>query len=220
MLKEEVTFETCDARSTCNYTYSYGDGSNTLGVLSVETVTVGSTSVPGIGVGCGHSNEGSFAGADGIVGLGQGPLSLPSQLNPSVAHIFSYCLVSSGSQGSTTSSPITFGDAPENSGVKYTPLLENPLAPTFYYVGVEGITVGRRKVIIPSSVFEITDAGSGGVILDSGTTITYWMTQALTPILAVRKSISISISVVFLQLSCNFLQFFCDSFVILYDFFS
>ena len=186
ILREETSQQTCNAWSTCNYSYSYGDGSNTLGVLSLETVALGSSSVPDIAIGCGYRNQGSFAGADGIVGLGQGPLSLPSQLTPSIAQMFSYCLVDLSSAG-TTSSPITFGDAPENSDTKYTPLLTNSLTPTYYYVGVEGISVGGQKVDVPGSVFEISDLGYGGVILDSGTTITYWMTEAFTPILAVRK---------------------------------
>ncbi|KAG0619632.1 hypothetical protein M758_4G153600 [Ceratodon purpureus] len=190
ILQEGLFVQNCKGGNTCNYTYSYGDGSNTLGVLSLETVTLGSSSVPDVGIGCGHSNQGSFAGADGIVGLGQGSLSLPSQLKPSIAQIFSYCLVDLSSTAST-SSPITFGDARENSDAKYTPLVANSLAPTYYYVGVEGISVGRQKVEIPDSAFEISEMGSGGVILDSGTTITYWMSEAFTPMLAAfREQIS------------------------------
>ena len=169
--------------NTCTYAYAYGDGSNTRGDLAYETVTL-DAAVSHIGFGCGHNQQGSFTGADGLVGLGQGPLSLPSQLSPSVAKIFSYCLVDQSI--GTSSSPITFGNAAENSAAKYTPLLTNAPNPTYYYVGVTGISVGSTRVSIPSSAFRIQADGTGGVILDSGTTLTYWREAALTPIIAVN----------------------------------
>ncbi|KAG0592413.1 hypothetical protein M758_1G244800 [Ceratodon purpureus] len=181
----------CSRANTCTYAYAYGDGSNTRGDLAYETVTLNSA-VSHIGFGCGHYQVGTFAGADGLIGLGQGPLSLPSQLSPSVAEIFSYCLVEQTTTDSG-SSPITFGNAAENSAATYTPLLTNTLNPTYYYVGVTGISVGSSRVSIPSSAFRISSNGGGGVILDSGTTLTYWTNAAFNPILAAfRRQISYS----------------------------
>jgi len=98
-----------------------------MGTWPSETVTLGGLALPNValavGVTCGRNNQGTFTESDGLIGLAQGPLSLPSQLRPSIAEIFSYCLVEQSSFG-TPSSPITFGNAAENSNVQYTPLLE------------------------------------------------------------------------------------------------
>ena len=173
---------TCSTRNTCTYSYAYGDGSITRGDLAYDTVTL-SSAVTHIGLGCGHNQQGSFGVVDGITGLGQGPLSFPSQLSPAIPKIFSYCLVTA----STVTSPITFGVAAENSGATYTPLITNPLSETFYYVRVTGITVGGTSVTgIPASAFRLQSNGLGGTILDSGTTITSWTAIILEPVLAVN----------------------------------
>ncbi|MFS8000056.1 putative nepenthesin [Helianthus anomalus] len=50
----------------------------------------GSTTVENITIGCRHNNEGLFVGATGLIGLGSGRVSFPSQIN---ATSYSYCLV-------------------------------------------------------------------------------------------------------------------------------
>lgn len=60
--------------ATCLYEVSYGDGSYTVGDFATETLTIGSTLVQNVAVGCGHSNEGLFVGAAGLLGLGGGLL--------------------------------------------------------------------------------------------------------------------------------------------------
>ena len=176
---------TCSSRNTCRYSYAYGDGSSTQGDLAYDTVTL-SSAVTHIGLGCGHNQQGSFGGVDGLTGLGQGPLSFPSQLSPAIPKIFSYCLVSMDS-AATVISPITFGAAAENSGATFTPLITNPLINTFYYVDVTGITVGGTRVTgIPASAFRLKSNGQGGTILDSGTTITYWTASIFNPVLVVN----------------------------------
>jgi len=166
------------------YSYAYGDGSNTRGDLAFETVTFEGSAVSHVGFGCGRNDQGTFTDVDGLVGLGQGALSLPSQLRPSIAEIFSYCLVEQSSPA-TPSSPITFGNAAQNSNVTYTPLLTNVNNPTYYYVDVTGVSVGGQRVNTPPSVFRIDSNGNGGVILDSGTTITSWRQAAFNQIVAV-----------------------------------
>lgn len=159
--------------SDCEYLYAYGDYSTTQGVLASETFTFGSTSIPKIGFGCGDDNEGNgFSQGAGLVGLGRGPLSLISQLGSGK---FSYCLTSIDD---TKISPLLFGSlanmdekVKDLSGV--TPLLQNPSQPSFYYLSLEGITVGGTLLSIPKSTFALNADGTGGMIIDSGTTITY-----------------------------------------------
>lgn len=161
----------------CEYLYTYGDYSSTQGVMATETFTFGgsegsSISVPNVGFGCGEDNEGSgFNQGSGLVGLGRGPLSLVSQLGVSG---FSYCLTSIddtktsklliGSQATTSSS---------SSSIVTTPLIRNPAQPSFYYLALEGISVGGNALPIKKSTFSLQEDGSGGLIIDSGTTITY-----------------------------------------------
>ncbi|KAG0618414.1 hypothetical protein M758_4G062200 [Ceratodon purpureus] len=174
----------CSSTQTCTYTYGYADTSNTQGDLAYETVTLDS-SVPHIAFGCGQDQTGKFANADGLIGLGRGELSLPSQLMASsnVAKIFSYCLVDQEAASQGTTSLITFGDAAENSAATYTPLLSNANSGNpFYYVEVTGIKVGEMELDIQATELQINDDGTGGVILDSGTTLTYWTNDVFTSV--------------------------------------
>lgn len=95
---EFITQDKCSStRDFCNYSYTYGlwDSSFTTGNLSLETVTLDySIDFPNTIFGRGHQDEGVFGGIEsGIVGLGGGPLSLISQMGPSVNRKFSYCLL-------------------------------------------------------------------------------------------------------------------------------
>ncbi|GAB2293817.1 hypothetical protein Dimus_028030 [Dionaea muscipula] len=158
----------------CDYFYVYGDSSKTSGYLADETFTFGSdrsVPVPNIGFGCGTQNQGSIQHGAGLVGMGNGPVSLPSQLG---VNQFSYYLpgmdsttqtgtlgLGSGANGTTTSSTVT------------TPLIKNSLTPTFYYINPTGISVAGEQLSIPASTFAMNGNGTGGMIIDSGTTLTY-----------------------------------------------
>ncbi|WZZ04120.1 protein ASPARTIC PROTEASE IN GUARD CELL 1 [Brassica napus] len=151
--------------ATCLYEVSYGDGSYTVGDLATETLTIGSASVDNVAVGCGHSNQGLFVGAAGLLGLGGGLLALPSQLNTTS---FSYCLVDRDSDSVST---VEFGSDLSPDAV-VAPLLRNHQLDTFYYLGLTGISVGGEMLQIPSSSFEVDESGGGGIIIDSGTAVT------------------------------------------------
>ncbi|KAI3746008.1 hypothetical protein L6452_08423 [Arctium lappa] len=158
--------------NTCLYQVSYGDGSFTVGDFVTETVSFGrSGSVPKVAMGCGHDNEGLFVGAAGLLGLGGGVLSLPSQIK---ATSFSYCLVN---RDSKTSSTLEFNSAPPANSVT-APLLRNTRMKTYLYVGLTGISVGGRPLSLPPSIFSVDDGGRGGVIVDSGTAVTRLQSQA------------------------------------------
>lgn len=177
---QAIPFQSCT--TSCQYDYLYGDGSSTSGALSSEAVTLGSGTIPNVAFGCGRSNLGSFAGAGGLVGLGQGPLSLISQAGSVASKKFSYCLVP---LGSAKTSPLIIGDAAAAAGVTYTPTLANAVNPTFYYIGVKGIDVNGKAVPIPAGSFNLDASGQGGMILDSGTTLTYLETGAYSAVVTV-----------------------------------
>lgn len=183
-----LPFPMCNNNS-CVYWYAYGDGSLTTGDFVYDTITLDITNgqqqqVPDFAFGCGHDNEGSFAGAAGILGLGQGPLSFPSQLTSIFQGKFSYCLVDWQAAPNQTS-PLLFGEAaaPLLPGVTYIGLVTNPQNPTFYYVNLTGISVGTQLLTIPEGTFDINPVGAGGAIFDSGTTITTLAEAAYTAVL-------------------------------------
>ncbi|CAN6469292.1 unnamed protein product [Victoria cruziana] len=169
----------CNQRKQCQYSYGYADRSFTKGTLASETLTFGENSgqsvrVPKISFGCGHRNGGTFYedGATGILGLGGGPLSLISQLGSSAGYKFSYCF---GRPGSNSTSSLKFGaSAKPPATAKYvlkTPLVKpRGLDLGYYYLALEDISVGDRKLNLPAGMFEPTASGDGGVIIDSGTT--------------------------------------------------
>ncbi|KAF5467630.1 hypothetical protein F2P56_011863 [Juglans regia] len=156
---------------TCLYEVSYGDGSYTVGDFVTETITLGSASVNNVAIGCGHNNEGLFIGAAGLLGLGGGSLSFPSQLN---ASSFSYCLVDRDSDSAST---LEFHSTIPRDAIT-APLRRNPQLDTFYYLGMTGISVGGELLSIPESIFQIDDSGNGGIIVDSGTAVTRLQTDA------------------------------------------
>ena len=156
--------------NTCLYEVAYGDGSYTVGEFVTETLTLGSASVNNVAIGCGHNNEGLFIGAAGLLGLGGGKLSLPSQLN---ATSFSYCLVDRDSDSAST---LEF-NSPLPPNAVTAPLHRNPKLDTFYYVGVSGLSVGGESLRIPESAFEVDSGGNGGIIIDSGTAVSRLQTE-------------------------------------------
>lgn len=166
----------CSTRKdTCSYSISYGDKSYTKGDVAIDTVTLGSTSRRSVSlrntiIGCGHENAGTFDEMDsGIIGLGGGSTSLVSQLGKSINGKFSYCLVPLTSEADLTSK-INFGTngIVSGNGVVSTPLVKKHPT-TFYFLILEAISVGRKKIPFYSSV---GGSKKGNIIIDSGTTLT------------------------------------------------
>ncbi|XP_039140351.1 aspartic proteinase CDR1-like [Dioscorea cayenensis subsp. rotundata] len=119
--------------------------------------------------GCAFFARGNFfAAEDGIMGLGQGPFSIISQLNISK---FSHCL-QLPLTGKT--SYILFGDAARLVG-RAAPLIQNKIFRSQYVVNFHSMIVidNEREITlnVPSNIFEMDKNGRGGLILDFGTTL-------------------------------------------------
>ncbi|CAD6230987.1 unnamed protein product [Miscanthus lutarioriparius] len=174
----------CDLRRrACLYQVAYGDGSVTAGDFATETLTfAGGARVARVALGCGHDNEGLFVAAAGLLGLGRGSLSFPTQISRRYGRSFSYCLVdrtssssssSSSAASGSRSSTVTFGPGSAASA-SFTPMVRNPRMETFYYVQLVGISVGGARVpgVAESDLRLDPSTGRGGVIVDSGTSVT------------------------------------------------
>lgn len=159
----------------CKYEIMYGDGSYTKGTLALETLSFDGTTVRNVAIGCGHRNQGMFIGAAGLLGLGGGSMSLVGQLGGQTGGAFTYCLVS---RGTSSSGSLEFGRGALPVGAAWVPLLRNPRAPSFYYIGLSGLGVGGMQLPIPEDVFRLSELGDGGVVMDTGTAVTRLPTAA------------------------------------------
>ncbi|KAJ0763780.1 putative nepenthesin [Helianthus annuus] len=171
--------------SPCRYEYSYADGSITSGFFAKETTTFNSSNGKllqhdSLAFGCGFKTSGpsvsgpGFHGAQGVMGLGRGPISFVTQLGRRFGNKFSYCLKDYTIVPPPTSY-LLIGTRPGsgNSKIRYTPLQKSPLASPFYYIGIQDVYVDNVKLRISPSVWSIDELGNGGTIVDSGTTLTF-----------------------------------------------
>jgi len=174
----------CSAAAPCRYRYVYGDGAYSAGVMGAETLTFGAgsgaaVSVGGIAFGCGVDNGGLSYNSTGTVGLGRGSLSLVAQLG---VGRFSYCLTDFFN--TSLGSPVLFGSLAELApgagagAAQSTPLVQNPRFPSWYFVSLEGISLGGARLPIPNGTFDLRADGYGGMIVDSGTTFTVLVESA------------------------------------------
>ncbi|KMT07295.1 hypothetical protein BVRB_6g149240 [Beta vulgaris subsp. vulgaris] len=171
--------------SPCVYYAIYGDGTQSVGFLATETISLPtsdatSKSLPSSIFGCGFVNQDqSFNQMDGIVGLGQGPASLISQLGPSINYKFSYCLAS---LSLNVTSKLTFGADVTGLGVVSTPF-KSAKTPTFYILSLNGITIGDKdkdnSVQVPTNL---------DIIIDSGTTYTYLQSSIYESVKSAMKT--------------------------------
>lgn len=177
-LKSECTQDEND-KGSCAYDTIYGDGTQSIGVLGQDTITLTSTDAasaqfPSSTFGCGYNQEGGFGvQGNGIVGLGNGPLSLASQLGQNVDNKFSYCLtpLSSGSN-----SKLKFGVDVAGPNAVSTPFITQD-SPVFYYLSLDGINIGSTSVPVGQNI-----------IIDSGTTLTYLETSVYEGVRDALKS--------------------------------
>lgn len=159
--------------STCIYGIQYGDSSFSVGFFAKDTLSLGPhDTVPNFYFGCGENNQGLFGGSAGLLGLGRNQLSVMSQCASTYGKYFSYCLPSK----SSSTGHLTFGKGGTYSkSITYTPLTSSSSGPSFYFIELQGFTVGGQKLSISPSVFS-----EGGTLIDSGTVISRLQPDAYT----------------------------------------
>ncbi|KAK9755472.1 hypothetical protein RND81_01G027700 [Saponaria officinalis] len=161
------------SQSCPDYLLQYGLGATTGMALS-ENLDLPGEVVHDFFLGCSLV---SLQQPAGIAGFGRAPNSLPNQLN---LKKFSHCLLSRRYADTPKSSKLVLAVADSEliRGVKYTPFRKNPkLSPydEYYYISLRKITVGKKqvKVKIPYKLLAPDRNGTGGTIVDSGSTLTF-----------------------------------------------
>ncbi|CAI9786122.1 unnamed protein product [Fraxinus pennsylvanica] len=165
---KQVPNPSCEG-TTCGFNLTYG-GSSIAASLVQDTITLATDPIPGYTFGCVRKVIGSATPAQGLLGLGRGPLSLLSQTQNLYKSTFSYCLPSYKSPNFSGS--LRLGPNSQPIRIKYTQLLKNPRRSSLYYVNLEGIKVGRGLVNIPPSAFAHDPNTGSGTVIDSGTVFT------------------------------------------------
>ncbi|KAJ3679609.1 hypothetical protein LUZ60_017620 [Juncus effusus] len=159
---------------TCRYTYAYAGDAYTEGILSSESFIIGDSFLANLSFGCGDTNHGDvLSQAAGIVGLGRGSFSLTTQLG---IDKFSYCLASPLTK---FKSILKLG--PEDQFADHTKARVITLAPNpynekiFYHITLKGIRVGNTSIAVANHMLVVpsNSNNTGGMIVDSGTAITY-----------------------------------------------
>jgi hypothetical protein len=135
----DVDSVACNGENQCILESQFLNGDQISAHMSQDTLWLGSQSFENFGFGCGYDFKGYSGNPSvGRLGLSKGSLSLPSQ---SKIRIFSYCLpdfLNPKQEGKLRVGQDV--SIPSNS--KFTAMLSNPIASTWYFVGISGITVG------------------------------------------------------------------------------
>ncbi|KAL2645213.1 hypothetical protein R1flu_012800 [Riccia fluitans] len=174
----------CDANSifqcsethnrTCEYGVQYGMTSFTTGIVSTDTLTVGeSHGIEKFLFGCGLFNVGDqMVGSSGVLGLSRSNISFPMQLARASGFTrkFTHCFADLAENRNATSF-MYLGDSRSHQ-LKFTPFAKTPFTTQFYYLDLQGISVEKKLLSIPPSVFRLSPDGGGGTVIDSGTTLT------------------------------------------------
>ncbi|CAF2260845.1 BnaA08g27090D [Brassica napus] len=185
----------CSPNNLCSYAFKYGDGSGTSGYyisdfVSFDTVITSTlainSSAPFV-FGCSNLQTGDLQrprrAVDGIFGLGQGSLSVISQLATQglAPRVFSHCLKGDSNGGGV----MVLGQIKRPDTV-YTPLVPSQL---HYNVNLQSIAVNNQILPIDPSVFTI--ATGDGTIIDTGTTLAYLPDEAYNPFVqAISSAVS------------------------------
>eukprot|EP00271_Cylindrocystis_brebissonii_P023281 TRINITY_DN9582_c0_g1_i2.p1 TRINITY_DN9582_c0_g1~~TRINITY_DN9582_c0_g1_i2.p1 ORF type:complete len:799 (+),score=117.48 TRINITY_DN9582_c0_g1_i2:272-2668(+) len=171
---------------SCQYSLSYYEGSVTSGNLYTDQVGLslgnghGTQSVAAtLYLGCGEyqlvSSYETRAIAGGVLGLGRGELSLPSQLfAASVISTDSFSLCLEGDPTASIAGLLSLGAAAFPSGVSGASMaMLGSSASSQYWFQPTSMVLGNRALATPSFVFFVNVSKHLGAILDSGTPFTF-----------------------------------------------
>jgi len=167
----------CSTGASCTFQVGYASAESVNGDIGKENIIISSQTFQNFIIGCNTESRGpALENIGGIAGFSPTVLSLPSQLGPSLGNKFSYCLVSF-TELATRSSPLYLGHTVSWNFTEggSTPILDqgSRRASDFYYILLKGISVNDKFLNIPAGSFDLQPDGTGGLIIDSGTTATY-----------------------------------------------
>ncbi|KAK3036323.1 hypothetical protein RJ639_031730 [Escallonia herrerae] len=167
--------ENCDhEKNWCLFSIKYEDEASAAGNFAEEKFTFsvpneGITTASGISFGCGRKMNEPYREISGMMGLGYGEGSLAKQIGTK----FSYC-IGSIEDRNYMHNRLIIGNGAVLVG-SWTPLV---IRNALYYLRFESIKFGSDTLAINPRVFQRTPQGRRGLIIDSGTELTYLIRDA------------------------------------------
>ncbi|XP_026383316.1 aspartic proteinase CDR1-like [Papaver somniferum] len=177
----------CNVDGQCTYASLYLAGGNTSGIVAEEKFTsrtsTGELESIKLRMGCGFlqknfttiGNNHLYGKPDliaGILGLGSGQWSFINQLGAAGQGKFSYCLETFNPNIEGSDTYLRFGADATIGGmgqkVLTTPIVVPEFETSLYYLNLEDISVGDKRVGFPRGTFKVNTQGKGGTIIDSG----------------------------------------------------
>ncbi|KAI4342784.1 hypothetical protein MLD38_027366 [Melastoma candidum] len=165
----------CDPYDLCVYNITYQNGPGSRGALASEQITFRtpdgmSVIIPDVIFGCGHDNgRHENEGFTGVFGLGDRMISFVSHLGSG----FSYCIGDTWDP-SYVYNQLVLGDDAVMQGDS-TPLR---VVKGFYFINLESIAIGDKVIDMDPHVFTMMGRGNYGVIIDSGSAMS-WLPSAV-----------------------------------------
>lgn len=170
----------CDTSVECydwdpmQFTAEYEDGSSATGDWAMDTITARSSdgsnvAIHGVAIGCSDRNLSNFSEADGVLALSRNSPSFARQMvNKFGNGPFSYVL----RDGDRLAFGETNRDDFSRDSMQYIRLVSSNTS--LFYAEISGLTLGDEELGIPKEIwtFDACDE-SGGVIFDTGSTMTY-----------------------------------------------
>lgn len=180
----------CDTCKQCEYEIAYADRSSSAGVLardSMQLITADAEReiVPFV-FGCAYDQQGklldSTAGTDGVLGLSNGAISLPTQLANQgiISNVFGHCIPADP----TSSGYMFLGDEYiPRWGMTWVPIRNGP--ENVYSTEVQKVNYGGQELNVRRQAGKLTQ-----VIFDSGSSYTYFPREIYRNLIASLEDVS------------------------------
>ncbi|XP_021773561.1 aspartic proteinase nepenthesin-2-like [Chenopodium quinoa] len=173
---------------TCRVKVLYGDGAKVVAILARESLTFATTTdtpltIEGVLFGCGIDMENFHEGDEennrisGMFGMSYGKYSFQAQKTDLVKGKFQYCLQKKEAQ-ELPPMYLRFGDDCIQPGTPSSIPMFRHENSDFYYLEARGIQVNQKNLELPPDVFDIKPDGTGGFLIDTGSTVTFLATKA------------------------------------------
>ncbi|XP_010673122.3 aspartic proteinase CDR1 [Beta vulgaris subsp. vulgaris] len=161
----------CDSSNMCTFTNDYSDFSHSNTILGSDIFTFETSNgevfpLTDVIFGSEHDHTSTYTNYNGIFGLGLHNLSMIMQMSPITEPKFTYCLGNISDPEADNRLVLGNGVFLEGQTTSLK-VIEGR-----YNLVVEGLSIGKRRLLIPPEIFQVSPAG-GGVIIDAGTTLTF-----------------------------------------------
>uniref|UniRef100_A0A0E0E0D0 Peptidase A1 domain-containing protein n=1 Tax=Oryza meridionalis TaxID=40149 RepID=A0A0E0E0D0_9ORYZ len=182
-----------DTSKQCDYEITYADRSSSMGILARDNMQLitadGERENLDFVFGCGYDQQGNLlsspANTDGILGLSNAAISLPTQLASQgiISNVFGHCIAADPSNGGYM---FLGDDYVPRWGMTWMPIRNGP--ENLYSTEVQKVNYGDQQLNVRRKAGKLTQ-----VIFDTGSSYTYLPHEDYANLIASLKSLSPSL---------------------------